>query len=61
MVKKITSLDYRRLADEIWEKARKEEVAGFSALADILKETSDKIHDVARKKFEEEEHLKKLN
>lgn len=61
MTKKTTSLDYRRLADEIWDKAKIEEIAGHYPLADILKETSDKIHDAARKKMEEEEKLKNLN
>lgn len=61
MTKKTTSLDYRRLADDIWEKARIEEIAGHYPLADILKETSDRIHDVARKKMEEEEKIKKIN
>lgn len=62
MIKKnATSLDYRKLADELWEKAKEREVDGLFPLADILKGLSDQIHDIARKKFEEEAKLKKLN
>lgn len=62
MAKKYTtSKDYRRLADDIWEKAKQMEVAGHAPLADILKGMSDNIHDAARKKSKEEEELKKLN
>ncbi len=62
MIKKnATSLDYRKLADELWEKARVHEADGLFALAEILKGLSDQIHDIARKKFEEEKELKKLN
>ena len=58
---KSSSKDYRRLADEVWEKAKIEQIAGHSDLANILKEAADKIHDLARKKYVEEEKLKKLN
>jgi hypothetical protein len=62
MIKKhATSLDYRKLADGIWQKAVEHEVDGLFELAEVLKGVADQIHDIARKKFEEEKELKKLN
>lgn len=59
--KNATSLDYRKLADELWAKARVHEADGLFVLAEILKGMSDKVHAIARKKSEEEQELKKLN
>lgn len=56
-----TSLDYRKKADDIWEQAKIEQELGHYDLAAILKDTADKLHDVARKKAEEEEFLKNSN
>ena len=56
-----TALDYRKAADEIWERARKHQELGHYDLAKILKEVADSLHDLARKKSEEEELLKNSN
>lgn len=56
-----TSLDYRKAADEIWDKARTAEELGHYELALILKDISDSLHDLARKKNEEEQLLKNSN
>lgn len=56
-----TSLDYRKLADELWEKARVQELAGLYDLANYLKGMADQMHDVARKKAEEESFIKNCN
>ncbi len=56
-----TSLDYRILADELWEKAKQNEALGHFELASHLKTMSDSMHDVARKKYEEEQILKNSN
>lgn len=56
-----TSLDYRKLADEIWEKARTERELGHYDLAQILTATSDQLHDIAREKYKKELLLKNSN
>ena len=62
MVKKYeTSLDYRKLADQLWAMAREAEDAGLYDKASILKGMSDTVHDKARLKAEEEQLLKNSN
>ena len=62
MIKKYeTSVDYRHLADKLWDMARIEAQLGHSDLADKLKEMSDSMHNVARKKEGEEEVFKGMN
>ena len=55
MIKKYeTALDYRKLADQLWEMAKEAERDGFYEQSSILKGMSDSVHDLARKKAEEE-------
>lgn len=56
-----TALDYRKAADEIWEKARSQEELGHYDLALIYRDVSDSLHNIARKKAEEEQLLKNSN
>ena len=45
----ITSCNcFRRSADEVWDMARKYEALGLYDLADVLKDLSTQIHDLAR-------------
>jgi hypothetical protein len=61
MKKLATSLDYRKEADRLWAEARELEELGFYDMAAILKETSDKLHDLARKVAEAELFIKNRN
>ena len=56
-----TSLDYRKLADYLWEMAKTAEMEGFFDKASVIKQMSDSVHDLARKKSEEEQLLKNSN
>lgn len=61
MKKLETSQDYRRKADELWAEAREEEKLGNHDLANILKDVSSNLHNIARKKEEAEHLLKNTN
>lgn len=56
-----TALDYRKLADELWEMAKAAHKDGFYDKESVLMGMSDSVHDIARKKDEEEELLKNSN
>lgn len=56
-----TAADYRKKADDIWEQARIEHDLGHFELADILRDVSTSLHDIARKKSEIESLLKNSN